>query len=242
MSDHHRFEQLAVGHVLGGLDPVDQAEFRSHLLGCRDCRIRVAELRDIASSLEAAEREERAATRVKMEVSRRDDAERATDDDTSSPVSLSHRLALLAGLVTLVLIGLLLWNFHLRDINRTMLSTTQAREAVLTVLASGTPVEVDGASGVTGIAAVEEDVVAIDLAGLPHPRPEEWLAIWFLGDDGTPTRYLPYGPGAIDDGVFAVRLTEVEASGLAVTLERGERTGRTAPSGRALADIALTGD
>lgn len=242
MSDHHRYEQLAVGHVLGGLDPVDQAEFRSHLLGCRDCRIRVAELRDIASSLEAAEREERAATRVKMEVSRRDDDTDNPDDDASSPVSLSHRLALLAGVVTLVLIALLLWNFHLRDVNRTMLSATQAREAVLTVLASGDPAEVDGASGVTGIAAVEGDVVAIDLAGLPHPRPDEWLAIWFLGDAGAPTRYLPYGPGAIDDGVFAVRLTDVEATGLAVTLERGERTGRTAPSGRPLADIDLSDD
>lgn len=240
MSDHQRYEQLAVGHVLGGLDPVDQAEFRSHLLGCRDCRIRVAELRDIASSLEAAEREERAATRVKMETARRDDdAESGADDRASWRVSVSHRFALAAGVATLVLIGLLLWNFHLRDVNRTMLSTTEAREAVLTVLAAGTPVEVDGAPGVSGIAAVDGDVVALDLAGLPHPRPDEWLAIWFLGDDGTPTRYLPYGSGVVDGGVFAVRLTGVDATGLAVTLEQGDRSGRTAPSGRPLADVSL---
>ncbi len=36
-----------------------------HLLGCRDCRLRVAELRDIAADLAAAEREERAEARVR---------------------------------------------------------------------------------------------------------------------------------------------------------------------------------
>jgi anti-sigma factor RsiW len=69
--EHRRFEHLAVGHVLGGLDPVDAAEFRVHLTGCRDCRRRVAELRAIATDMAAAEREERAASRLQTEVARR---------------------------------------------------------------------------------------------------------------------------------------------------------------------------
>jgi len=59
MDRHARFEQLALSHVLGGLDRGDADDFRSHLRTCAPCRARVAELRGISSSLDAAAREER---------------------------------------------------------------------------------------------------------------------------------------------------------------------------------------
>ena len=61
MAEHDRYERMAVGHVLGGLDEVDAAAFRAHLLECADCRKRVNELRGIASDLARTEREERRA-------------------------------------------------------------------------------------------------------------------------------------------------------------------------------------
>ena len=83
MDAHQRYERMAVGHVLGGLDEVDAAAFRAHLVGCRDCRKRVNELRDIASDLATAAREERAAVRSAIEVEKR------TDQDAPEAVEVA---------------------------------------------------------------------------------------------------------------------------------------------------------
>jgi anti-sigma-K factor RskA len=238
MSDHHRYEELAVGHVLGGLDDVDQAEFRTHLLTCRDCRVRVAELRDIASSMEAAEREERTAARVKMEVLRREDGAETGEEQRGGIRTV--RGAVVALVATVALVGLLVWNFHVRDVNRALLSATEAREATLTLLASGQPLTVEATmDGVAGVAAYDAGEVAVDLAGLPSPEGGEWFAVWLLDAADQPIQYRHYPATVVDDGVFAAVVGARGAHTLLFTLEQGDVTGRTAPEGARLAAVDL---
>jgi anti-sigma-K factor RskA len=235
---HDHFEQLAVGHVLGGLGADEAARFRSHLTGCRDCRARVAELRDIATDLAAAEREERARARVKTEVARRDD-----DRDTAvePPWSVSTRaLAVaLAGTLLLVL-GLAFWNFHLRDQNARLLAVTEAREEVLEGLATGTPVVVDLAAGVTGQVVADATDVTVDLAGLPTPGQDERLVVWLLGEAPTDHYWRGYRAGDLSDGRLALRDPHRGADRLVVTLEPlGELADE--PTGRELVGADLRG-
>lgn len=238
MGDHRRYEELAVGHVLGGLDDVDQAEFRTHLLTCRDCRVRVAELRDIASSMEAAEREERTAARVKMEVLRRE--EESAPDEAPRWGIRTLRGAVGAMVAVAAVVGLLVWNFHVRDVNRALLSATEARETVLTLLATGEPLAVAPiVDGVAGVAAYDQGTVAVDLAGLPAPESGEWFGVWLLDAVDEPILYLPYPGAAVDDGVFAAVVQARGAHTLLFTLERGEATGRTTPEGTRLATVDL---
>jgi hypothetical protein len=71
---HRPYEDMAVAHVLGGLDSDDGRLFRSHLLECSDCRARVGELRAIASDLAGVERDERRERSAKaVETKRRND-------------------------------------------------------------------------------------------------------------------------------------------------------------------------
>jgi hypothetical protein len=57
--DHRSYEDMAVAHVMGGLDDDEGRLFRAHLLDCGDCRARVGELRAIAHELAGVERDER---------------------------------------------------------------------------------------------------------------------------------------------------------------------------------------
>lgn len=236
---HHRYEQMAVGHVLGGLDAVDSADFRSHLIGCRHCRLRVVELRGIASDLAAAEREERVAARVQTEVARRQEH---TEDGSEPGGALSRRgVALLGGAAALVAIGLLMWNFHLRDVNRTLLDVTAAREQVLSMLASGESVAADLHDGVVGLVAVQDGQVALDLAGLPDLGSDRWLAVWLVDGDA-PHRYEAFPAGAVRDGRFATHLRHYGADRLVVSLEAratGEQAVPDEPTGLVLVDAAL---
>lgn len=227
MSDaHQRYEEMAVGHVLGGLDPVDAAEFRSHLVGCRHCRMRVAELRGIASELAAAEREERVAARVKTEVARREEQEDEGPERSWTAQGRTVVIALAVG--ALAVVGLLAWNFHLRDVNRTLLETTVDRERVLSMLSSGELIEAELHGGVDGLVAVEGDEVALDLAGMPAIGPERWLAVWLV-DGEPPHRYESFLTGAVQEGRFATHLSRRGADRVVVSVEDRPTDGRGIP-------------
>lgn len=224
---HHRYEQFAVGHVLGGLDAVDAAEFRSHLISCRHCRLRVAELRGIASDLAAAEREERVAARVQTEVARREEEE--ADERSVRGGDLSHRVLASVGTVAVLLaVGLLVWNFHLRDVNDTLLEATAAREQVLSMLASGEPIVADLRQGIEGLVAVEDGEVALDLAGLPAVGAERWLAVWLVSGD-PPHRYEAFAASAVQDGRFAAHLRHYGADRIVISLEERPTEERSVP-------------
>lgn len=233
---HDHFEELAVGHVLGGLPSDDAARFRSHLTGCRDCRARVAELRDIASDLAAAEREERARARVKTEVARRDD-----DEPGLGPAwSVSSRaLSVVAALALLAVLGLAFWNFHLRDQNERLLAVTEAREAILEGLATGSPVPATLTGSVTGQVVADGTHVTVDLAGLPQLAADQRLVVWLLGDAPTDHYWRTYGADELPEGRLALHDPHRGRERLVVTVEAADRAPGE-PEGRELVDADLT--
>jgi hypothetical protein len=235
-AEHDRYDELAVGHVLGGLPNADAAAFRSHLTGCRDCRARVAELRDLASDLAAAERDELARARVKTQVARRADGEPAG----SPPWEVSVR-ALAVTLVVLLVggVGLALWNFHLRDQNARLVDVTRAREAVLEGLATGTVVPASFSDGVTGLVVVDDTHVTVDLANLPGIDASQSLVAWLLGDTPADHYYRDLPPRRVVDGRLAFRDPHRQTDRLVVTVEEGEPGPE--PAGRELVSAELTG-
>lgn len=114
---HRYFEDMAVAHVLGGLDESDGRVFRSHLLQCPDCRTHVGELRALAHDLADVERDERRVRSAKsVETKRREDADQADEDDDPLPAPVASRVPRLLVLVgVLALLGLAGWNFTLRN-------------------------------------------------------------------------------------------------------------------------------
>lgn len=109
---HRQYEDLAVSHVLGGLDETDSRLFRSHLLECPDCRARVGELRAIAHELADVERaEQRARAAQTLETKERDDGA-ADQPRVVRPRRRGARL--LTAAVVILVLGLSLWNFTLR--------------------------------------------------------------------------------------------------------------------------------
>jgi hypothetical protein len=234
-TEHDRFDELAVGHVLGGLPSSAAAEFRSHLTGCRDCRARVAELRDIASDLAAAERDERSHERVKTEVARRN----AADPLHGRAWEVSVRV--LAGTLVVAVLGVLglaFWNFHLRDQNAELLRVARTREAVLDGLATGDRVPTELSAGVSGRVVTDADDVTIDLVGLPALGADEQLVVWLLGDVPTDHYWVRFAPDRIADGRLAFRDPHRGAGTLVVSVEGAEPG--NAPSGRQLVRAELS--
>ncbi|MFP5308887.1 MAG: zf-HC2 domain-containing protein [Actinomycetes bacterium] len=228
--EHRRYEGLAVGHVLGGLDPVDAAEFRAHLTGCRACLMRVAELRDIATEMAAAEREERAAARVKTEVARRVDEAGDEEPPPARPRLRGLAVGAVAAGIALLL-GLLVWNFHLREVNEQLLQVATTREAILELLARGTPAPLLGDTDLAGTVVVSEGQVAVDVAEVPAFGTDRVLVTWLVDEEGTAShRFEPLGPARVDDGLLALRGEHHGAARLVVSLEvvplRADQTGQ----------------
>jgi hypothetical protein len=218
---HERFEQLAVGHVLGGLEPVAAAEFRSHLLGCRDCRLRVAELRDIAADLVAAERDERARARVTTELPRR---VREGDDEEPRPSRIGVRHVTIAAVVVLLLAGgIAFWSFHLRTSAATYAAIAQHRGEVLTELATGVPIAADLADGIDGLVVLDGEQVAFSLNGLAPLVTGESLIGWLVDAAEVATPVLIVRPTQLDGGASLAAVVDADdADELVVTRERGQ--------------------
>lgn len=182
--DHLRYERLAVGHVVGGLDEVDAARFRSHLVSCRDCRTRVAELRGIASDLVATEREERAGRRGRTEVAERVEEEAPPQARDDVPVRAWPWRVVVVGLLPLVVLGVLAWAVWIRAENNLLQATAGSQAVALSVFAEGQVLDATFAQGVTGIVAVAGQEVAVSVGNLPTPDPDEGIGVHLLGEDG----------------------------------------------------------
>jgi hypothetical protein len=238
VSAHERYEELAVGHVLGGLAAADAADFRSHLLGCRDCRLRVAELRDIAADLAAAEREERAEARVRTEVAQRTAEAEAEEGEPERARALVPSRALGVGLVLLVVVlgALAFWNLHLRTQVTSISVLAERQDDALAELATGVSVTVETLPPTSGLVIVDEEVVAFTFVDLPHLVGAERYVVWLLGvDEG-------------EEPVLIARTAERRVAGavvregadeLLVTVEHGS-DGGTAAAGREVARADLT--
>lgn len=215
---HEHWDQLALGHVLGGLPDGEASAFRGHLVDCRQCRARVAELRSMASDLMAVEREERVAQRTETQT----EARREVDGDTEHVPGRSDRprWTVLAAIVVaaLVLGGLSFWNAHLRTQNVQLVGLAERQERTMDVLGAGTVVPVQTSGAVTGVVAVDGDRVAYVLSGLPVPEGGERLVVWLEVDGELESRAV-HTPAQIDPGRLASWLLATDASRLLVTVE-----------------------
>ncbi len=215
MTDHHdRYEQLAVSHVLGGLDASDAAAFRSHLLGCRGCRARVAELRGIAADLEVAEREERAKRPVRTEA--RPQEPHAVAERGSAGITVRH-VTIATIVVILFASAMGFWNLHLRTTTTGYLAAVEAQGDVLEGLARGVAIEPELGDGVTGLVSTDGDQVWVTLAGISPLDDDERLTAWLLGGDDGPRRQVLGASGGLAGGAVAFGLETQGARELVIT-------------------------
>jgi hypothetical protein len=230
MDRHARFEQLALSHVLGGLDRGDADDFRTHLRSCPDCRARVAELRGISSTLDAAAREERRRA-VDAPPARRDhEPVERRDRRPSRLVVLLVASALVAGFG--------FWNLHLRTSADAYLAAAEDRGAILRDLAAGTLVTDPSLDLVSGRVAVAGPRIALVIADGGPLGSDERLVAWLepLGSSTSEATILAVGPAATTD--VAVRLERGAATHLVVTRERGLLSS-SGPQGAELLRVAL---
>jgi hypothetical protein len=216
--EHERYEELAVGHVLGGLDVADAAEFRTHLVACRDCRLRVAELRDIAADLAAAERDERSQAQVRTEVARR--AEDDAVPDTRGVGRIGPRQVSAAALVVLVIaVGVGFWNLHLRTSVAEYRRVADHRGQTLDVLATGASVPTSFTGRVGGTVVRDDERVAFNLSGLPATEVGQRIVVWLLGTaEGAEARLIVPGP-QLQSGTLAGTIEIDGATELVVSQE-----------------------
>lgn len=221
MGDHDRFDELAVGHVLGGLDASDAARFRSHLISCRACRSRVAELRSIADDLVAAEREELDLAAVRTEVARRehDDGE-VTSEPPAQRLTIRH-VTIAVVVVAVLGAAMAVWNLNLRAVAAGYLEAATARGETLEELATGVPVVPDLADGLEATVVVDGDDVAFTIVGIPTMEPDDVLVAWLLDADGSAEAVLVAPAGQVDGDATAGRTEDQGASELVISLERG---------------------
>lgn len=249
MADHEHFERMAVGHVLGGLDEVDSAAFRAHLLDCADCRKRVNELRDIANDLARTEREERrVASAGVVEVETRTeqdaaDAEGRADAAEVAPVRQWPWGVVVIGLVPLLVLGTLAWAVWQRAQTDLSAAVAESQQQVLDVLATGEPVDWSSPEDVEGDIATDGEVVVLNLVGLPELRPDEGLVVWLLDEDGEAvSRTRPYLPSQVD-GTLVAALSQPEgATEVVVSVEVDlAQLSLTGPEGYRLLSARLSG-
>jgi hypothetical protein len=230
IEEHGKFERLVVGHVLGDLPDADASRFRAHLLGCRECRARVAELRDIAADLAAAERDELARAQVRTEAPRRVDRPDA-ELPTSGPRITVRHVTVAVVVVVLLSTAMAFWNLYLRQANADYLAVVDDREATLEGLANGLPLEVELASGVSGLAVADGEQVSLTLAGIDPLADGEEVVAWFLGVEDAEggidaIRLATAGQLAADDPLAAT-LEDPGGTELVITRETdlGDRPG-----------------
>lgn len=222
-SGHGRYEEMAVGHVLGGLSPRQSADFRNHLHSCGECRSRVAELHSIADDLAAAEREERTRAPVRTEVAPRE-GEAAGEQARRPRIGVGH--VTVAVVVVLALAtAMAFWNLHLRSTSGAYLGIMEAQGEALERLASGVELDTATYEDVVGRVVTDGSTITVTLAGLEQLGTDERLVAWFLGapePDQAPPRVLA-GPGGLDDGAVAASLSTEGARELTITREVGTR-------------------
>ena len=220
-SGHGRYEEMAVGHVLGGLSPRQSADFRNHLQSCGECRSRVAELHGIADDLAAAEREERTREPVRTEVAPREGPQQP-DRGRGGRIGIGHVTAAVVVVLALAT-GMAFWNLHLRSTAGAYLGVLEAQGDALERLAVGVELDVDTRGDVVGRLVTDGSTITLTLSGLEPLGGDERLVAWFAGapdPDQTPPRVLA-GPGELDGGTVAASLTTDGARHLTVTREVG---------------------
>lgn len=224
MADEHgQFEELIVGHVLDDLSGDDAARFRSHLMGCRDCRARVAELRGIAAELADVEREELARASVRTQLPRRVE----TDGDGPGPPRIGIAQVTVAVVVVLLLAAAMgFWNLHLRAQSASYRAVAEARGDTVEGLVYDPALQADYRDGADGLVTGDGTRVSLALQGIPALEDGEVLTAWFLGVPDVSGAEVTQRVNVLRsdqrlDDLLAVTLQDPGARELLVTREPG---------------------
>lgn len=204
--EHRQFEDMAVAHVLGGLDEPAGRVFRAHLVDCAECRARVGELRSIAHELagvEQAERRVRAAKAVDMK-SREDDEGPRSPPRRSRRAFWVSRVVVFGGvLALLVLAG---YVFALRGHVSSLEAALEQRADASAALEFGDTLRIDyAAPGASATAKVHAGRLVVLVDGVDADRMH---GMYLLQGDGAEARTLRREPLRADDGrlLFLVQL------------------------------------
>lgn len=217
---HLRWDEMAVGHVLGGLDDVDRALFREHLTTCADCRSRVSELRAMASSIEAAAS---TSEHPPAAVSLQDVDEAAVP--RRARVWRERRSAVVTLAAIAISLAAIMWLLAAVGRDSQLVSTARVREATLEALGRGTPAVATFAEGVRGVVVASNSDIAWTLTGLPDLADDERIAVWFTRvADGVDTpaitmTLLPFSRQQVSEGRLAGSVVDASSAELLVTIE-----------------------
>ncbi|MGH8906149.1 MAG: hypothetical protein ACRD0K_06470 [Egibacteraceae bacterium] len=173
-ADGHRyFEELAVSHVVGGLDESEGRVFRAHLLECNECRAQVGELRAIAHDLADIERDERRVRAAKaIETKRRETDDDEPDAGESPPVSRASRVALIVGLMLVIVLSA--WNFTLRGSVEQLIEANRRSAEAAAVLGFGDEWDVVGSPPLRGVVRMSGSQLVVLLG---NANPERMYAV-----------------------------------------------------------------
>ncbi|MBY5163974.1 anti-sigma factor [Salsipaludibacter albus] len=215
-TEHDRWESLAVDHVLGGLDQASASAFRRHLVGCPQCKAQVAELRDLAGSLEDAARDERAVLALRTR------ARREVDEDDEGPEppprSTPRRIVIALLVIGVAVLGLAAHNVHLRVQQTSLEDVADRQQAVLQGLGSGLVMDTVFPEGASGVVVADGDRVAWSITDLPVPATDQRVVVW-LAEPETTRRVAVHTAGSMPDGAINGVETERGAETLLVTRE-----------------------
>lgn len=215
-AEHDRWETLAVNHVLGGLDQASASAFRRHLVGCPQCKAQVAELRELAGSLEDAARDERAVlalrTRARQEVD--EDEEVAEPPPRSTPRRIVVAL-LVIGTAVLLLAA---HNVHLRVQQTALEDLADRQQAIVEGLGSGLVMETTFPEGASGVVVADGERVAWSITDLPVPASDQRVVVWLREPEADRTVAV-HTAATMPDGAITGVDSERGAAALLITLE-----------------------
>lgn len=164
--DHREYEDMAVAHVMGGLDIEQGQVFRAHLLDCSECRARVGELRAIAHELAGIERNERRVRSAKAV-----DIKSREDEGEQAPVERRRkgwgiRLVVFGAVLGLVMLSA--YVFTLRAQIASLEREVAQREAASAALEHGRELSIIHTAPEVGSATAKrhEDDLVVLLEGL----------------------------------------------------------------------------
>ena len=161
---HRLYEEYAVRHVMGGLEESEAQVFRSHLLDCAHCRMRVGELRSIASELADVERAERREKAARALETKERDLEPSDDGPRAHPSPRSRGVALIVGIALIAVLSV--WNFVLRGQNTSLDAALRAEQQAASIINFGDAwTNHAEAAGTDGVVRVQGRDLALMIEG-----------------------------------------------------------------------------
>ena len=244
--EHRQFEEMAVTHVMGGLDPAQAEAFRAHLLACAECRASVGELQAIAHELadvEQNEARERAQQTVELkELAQVEDPTEA-DGATAVPTEARRwrrvRLGGVIALIAFVLLGG--YTVMLRTSHQQLEAHYADRLEAAAALEHGQSLSTRMlAPGVTATAKRNNEHLALLMEGL---EPDALYGLYLMSDDaeGQPATTLHSQPHQAADGSILV-LAELTGDERALVVTELEGRAESEPQGRRVFEAVIPAD